>query len=264
MKKIFFHTNTQGPSVEIRNELEKKVKVLGFEIINDIKKADFIFAIGGDGALLSLMHEYEFPTIPIVGFNTGHLGFFQEVSPEHIDHFLSQFIDEKYSIQPYNICKCVISTETKNYTMRALNEFTIRSTNNHTIHLKIAVNKSFIENFSGDGILVATPAGSTAYNYSMGGSLVDPRLNLIQVTPIAPMNTTAYRSLTSSILLPQADNLIIKPESDNDKKLIVRYDGYEKQFDDIKKITLSLSRRKINLVRFNDYTFWDKVKEKFL
>ena len=59
-----------------------------------------------------------------------------------------------------------------------------------------------IEKFSGDGILVATSAGSTAYNYSLGGSIVDPRLKLLQVTPIAPMNTTAYRSFTSSILLP--------------------------------------------------------------
>ena len=88
----------------------------------------------------------------------------------------------------------------------------IKGSDSYSIHLNISIGGSFIERFSGDGLLIATPAGSTAYNYSLGGSIVDPRLKILQVTPIAPMNTTAYRSFTSSILLPSDLSLGVVPD----------------------------------------------------
>ena len=111
---------------------------------------------------------------------------------------------------------------------------------------------------------MATPAGSTGYNYSLGGSIVDPRLNLLQVSPIAPMQNTAYRSFTSSILLPSNDKLTIIPCGEYDKTLSVVYDGLMKDYENVEEMTIQLSRKKINLMRFDDYQFWEKVKSKFL
>ena len=132
------------------------------------------------------------------------------------------------------------------------------------IHLDIGINGSFIEKFSGDGIIVSTPAGSTGYNYSLGGSIVDPRLNLLQVAPMAPMNTTAYRSLTSSFLIPSEDQVIIRPADSKNRNLSILYDGRELRMRDLESVSFRLSNRKINLVRFGDTDFWFKVKSKFL
>ena len=131
------------------------------------------------------------------------------------------------------------------------------------VHLYICIDGVSIEKFSGDGILVATSAGSTAYNYSLGGSIVDPRLKLLQVTPIAPMNTTAYRSFTSSILLPADLTIGIVPEEE-ENKIFIMNDGIETGYSQVSEIHITASDKTVQLLRFKDYDFWDKIKTKFL
>ena len=133
------------------------------------------------------------------------------------------------------------------------------------MHFDISIGGSFIERFSGDGLLVSTPAGSTAYNYSLGGSIVDPRLRLLQATPIAPMNTTAYRSFTSSILLPPDLSMEVKPVDNSSKvKITIAFDGFSKFFDNVSNIEVSLSETNVKLLTLESYDFWSKVKSKFL
>ena len=109
--------------------------------------------------------------------------------------------------------------------------------------------------------MVSTPAGSTAYNYSLGGSIVDPRLRLLQATPIAPMNTTAYRSFTSSILLPPDLSMEVKPVDNSSKvKITIAFEF----FDNVSNIEVSLSETNVKLLRLESYDFWSKVKSKFL
>ena len=265
MKKVFIFTNINKESKKDKEFLLNKLKnhniLVTEELTND---TDLIFCVGGDGTLLKLVQKLEFPTIPICGLNTGHLGFFQEIDSTNIDVFLDNFLKDDIIIQPYNIVKADIKVDGKTITHHALNEFVIRGTTNNLVHLGISINDSFIENFSGDGILISSPAGSTAYNYSLSGSLVDPRLNLIQVTPMAPMNTSAYRSLTSSILIPATDRIILKPQDSRSETLKILFDGEDEKYDNIEELSFILSKRKINLVLFGNLTFWDKVKEKFL
>ena len=265
MKKVFIYKNDVPHTLEIADELVKKLKAAGIEITDKTDDADLIINVGGDGTFLSLMQNHEFPTVPVAGINTGHLGFFQEIAPSDIDRLIDRFLKGELKIQPYNIVKAdIFFKDGREIAHRALNEFVIKGQGTHPIHLNISINKSFIEKFSGDGIIVSTPAGSTAYNYSLGGALVDPRLHLLQLAPMAPMNNTAYRSLTSSILLPANDTVIIEPCDEQWTSMDILYDGVEEKYDDIKCIELTLSRRKINLVRYSETTFWDKVKTKFL
>ena len=265
MKKVFIYKNDVPRTVAITDTLVNKLMASGLDITEDISEADLIICVGGDGTLLNLMQNHEFPTVPVAGINTGHLGFFQEIAPEKIDEFIKTYISGDLTVQPYNIAKADIKFEDGGeIAYRALNEFVIRGQGTHPVHLNISINTSFIERFSGDGIIISTPAGSTAYNYSLGGALVDPRLNLLQVAPMAPMNNTAYRSLTSSILLPANDSLIIEPCDEQSSYLSILFDGQDETFSGIKSIELCLSKRKINLVRFGGTTFWDKVKTKFL
>ena len=146
---------------------------------------------------------------------------------------------------------------------KGLNEIVIKSADSYMIHLNISIGGSFIERFSGDGILVATAAGSTAYNYSLRGAIVDPRIKLLQVTPISPMNSTAYRCFTSSILLPSDLPLGIMPE-ERTKQVRVAIDGQEHFLDNIDSISIGISETMVKLLRFEGYDFWSKVKAKFL
>ncbi len=264
-KKVFIYANVTEMSKKIEQTLRTKLVKSGLRVFEELTEdTELIICIGGDGTLLYMLHEMDFPKTPIIGINTGHLGFFQEVLPEKIDDFIFKYNQNAYTVQPFSTVKASVVTSCGTFTHTALNEIAIKGELTYPVHLNISINDSFVERFSGDGICVATPAGSTAYNYSLSGCIVDPRLNLLQVTPIAPMNSIAYRSLTSSILLPANDKLIVLPCDENDKKLSVVFDGRCAVYDNVQSITMGLSKRKVNLIRFDDSNFWEKVKCKFL
>lgn len=264
-KKISIFTNETEISLQVKEMLSQKLKDHGHDVSeDDSNDSDLIVIIGGDGAFLRTMHKFGFPACPVVGINTGHLGFFQEILPEDVDRFIAEYENDNYTIQDLNTVQCSILTEdgAKNSHL-ALNEITIKGEKSYSVHLYISIAGKPIEKFSGDGILVATAAGSTAYNYSLGGSIVDPRLKLLQVTPIAPMNTTAYRSFTSSLLLPADLSIGVVPEK-RDTSICVSYDSNVAVYSGVKEISLTLSDEVVHLVRFKDYDFWNKVKDKFL
>lgn len=264
-KIISIFTNESEHSLDVKSNLTKKLAQLGYTVMSEYSKfTDLIVCIGGDGAFLETIHKCDFPETAIVGINTGHLGFFQEVLPDNLDKFISDYKSSKYAIQKLSTVECVVTTvDGHHHRHLGLNEITITGRKSYSIHFDISIGGKPIEKFSGDGILVATSAGSTAYNYSLGGSIVDPRLDLLQVTPLAPMNTTAYRSFTSSILLPAELSLGVVPES-RDNRIYITNDGIETGYSNVKQIKVETSSKHVNLIRFENYDFWSKVKDKFL
>lgn len=264
-RKILVYSNGTPVSNETAELLKQKLERNGYLPVNEFSgKEELIVCIGGDGAFLEAIHTFNFPHIPFIGINTGHLGFFQEIMPEQLDEFIFNYGQGKYTLQPMSTVKGRIKTKSGEITkIKGLNDIVIKAADSHSIHLNISIGGSFIERFSGDGIVISTAAGSTAYNYSLGGSIVDPRLKMLQVTPIAPMNTTAYRSFTSSILLPTELPISVVPDSE----IIltkVAVDGKEQILEDIKSIDIGFSNTYVNLLRFEGYDFWNKVKTKFL
>lgn len=148
--------------------------------------------------------------------------------------------------------------------IEAINEIVIKNISSRTLHLDLLLNQNKMEKFSGDGMLISTPIGSTAYNYSAGGSLVDPSLELFQLTPIAPMNTKAYRSFTSSVIVPINSIITIYPNVRFENSIPIVVDGEEFRFNEIEKIDILKSKKRIKLLRLNNYEFWNRVSEKFL
>lgn len=269
MKNRIISIRSNGTNLSNKTSvlLKKKLTASGFVPTDGLNKdAELLICIGGDGSTLEAIHEYNFPKVPIIGINTGHLGFFQEVSSDQLDDFIFNYIAGKYSLQKLSTVEAHVEHRDGNTTIiKALNEIVVRGNLAYAAHFNLSIGGSFIERFSGDGLLIATSSGSTAYNYSLGGSIVDPRLNLLQVTPIAPMNTIAFRSFTSSILLPHDLSLEILPEYVKlDRQTIILNDGDKHDFYDIKNIKMHVSKTQINLMRFETYDFWNKVKTKFL
>ena len=262
---ISIFTNETERSTDVELVLMQKLKERGYKVSEGYDEdAELLICIGGDGAFLRTMHLCNFPETPIVGINTGHLGFFQEIWPKDFDTFIEDYERGNYTIQKLGTVTGIATDKDGNsFVHTGLNEIAITGSKSYSIHFDLSIGGKPIERFSGDGILVATSAGSTAYNYSVGGSIVDPRLNLLQVTPIAPMNTTAFRSFTSSILLPSDLTLGIVPE-ESEKVIYITNDGIGTGYADLREIEVKTSDRSVNLVRFSDYDFWSKVKDKFL
>jgi NAD+ kinase len=259
--------NGTPESARTARRLKKRLNESGYTVseVFDMQ-AELTICIGGDGSLLNMLSLHDFPTMPIIGINTGHLGFFQELGLKDIDKFISNYAEQRFQRQSYRTVYARVTDDNGAVTtVKGLNEIVIRGGLSHMVFLNIYIGDSFIEKFCGDGAVVSTPAGSTAYNYSLGGSIVDPRLDLLQVTPIAAVNSTAYRSFTSSILLPPDLSLVIIPEYPRPgREILVTADGLERNYAGISEIRAGFNSERITLLRFEDYDFWSKVKEKLL
>ena len=257
--------NNLHKSIETKDILVKKLTEANFEISEKIEdRTELIISIGGDGSFLQTIHKFDFAHIPVIAINTGHLGFFAELSPDKIDEFIRAYKNKEYFIQEFETIEASVCTKETCIKLQAINEIVIKNIQSRTVHLDLQVDGIKIEHFSGDGMLISTPMGSTAYNYSAGGSIVDPSLNLLQLTPIAPMNTNAYRSFTSSIILPTSSVISISPEFDFENTILIVADGTQYKFTQIEEVKIYKSDKKVKLLRLNGYEFWNRVSEKFL
>lgn len=264
MRKLFTIINDSDLA---RSTADSMLELLGdgYEIsADDPAGADMVLVFGGDGAFLHGLWSWGFPEAPILGINTGHLGFFQELLPEDTDLFKQYCSGEGFTLQTYRLLKAHVISDTVELTELAINDFTIRDRGAKVARLSVTIEDKLVERFFGDGFIVASCAGSTAYSYSLGGCIVDPRVESIQLTPMAPINSKALRSFTSSMMFPPTSSITIEPMEDSSLDLGLYADGLEVKAGEIKSVKFSLSEKRIHVVRNKDYDFWGKVESKFL
>lgn len=267
MTKIFIYKNRNQYSAQIEEELKAILSKYDVELTNSPHgDTDICICIGGDGSLLNFVHKFKFPSAPILGINTGHLGFFQECSPQNIEQAIEDILSGKYRIQKIKPIEATIFNKNRLIGKQTgLNEIMVRGSYSHVSHFAVSVGETKIQDYSGDGILISTPAGSTAYNYSLGGSLLSPDLDILQITPVAPMNTAAYRAFHSSIILPADKTITISSVGRTaSRTLILSFDGKTNEYFNIDKILIKQSKHTVNLIRSTKYDYWEKLADKLL
>lgn len=262
VKKIKIFSNNNDKSKEIYEITKNKLKDNGFELTDD--NFDLGIAIGGDGSFLRMVKKCNFnQNILYVGINSGTLGFAQEVGIEEIDSFIEELKDSKYKIDDIGIEEINIITGEGTLNFKALNEIVIREKDLNVANLDISIDDTFLEKFVGDGILISTSFGTTAYNLSFGGSIIFNTFHSLQITPIAPLHNKVYKSLTNSIVIPELKIIKIVPKEDRNN-LLLSIDGENRIVSNVKKIECTISDTKIKCLRRINYDFFEKVNEKFL
>lgn len=267
-RTITIRSNGLEISEKIKSIMEEKFNKSGFATSDNIEdETELVISIGGDGSFLKAARDLNFPTLPFICVNTGHLGFFAEILPDEseIDYFIDCYRNMYYEVNEIDLLEIEIIKDKEKTIKEAINELVVRGNKSRTAHLDLHVNGNYMETFSGDGLIISTSTGSTAYNYSAGGSIVDNRLKIMQITPISPISTNAFRSFTSSIILPSEDSEIsIIPEYKNESTIILVIDGEETKLSGVSMIKTRQSEKQIKLLRLSDYEFWDRVYMKFL
>lgn len=261
IKKIDVFDNGIKASIKLKAVLIKKLEENGFVIDN--KKPDMVIAVGGDGCFLSMLKYYNFSSdIVYVGVNTGNLGFLQEIKKDDIDGFIETLKTGDYKVEAVGIQESHIKTKTDTHLFYSLNEVVIRNVTLNIICLDINTGGSHLENFRGDGILVSTSVGSTAYNLALGGAIVYNMLHTLQITPMAPLNSKVYQSLTNSVIVPQAMPVEIIPTNTN--HLLISIDGTTYEHEDVISIETVVKDKRINCLRLESYNFFEKINDKLL
>jgi NAD+ kinase len=262
IKNIKIYTNDNKKSKEVLDKLTNTLLLNNYNIVEE--NPDIVIAIGGDGSFLRMIKEEEYNSdYYYVGINAGTLGFLQEVKIEDIDSFIKCLNEGTYKIDEIGIQETKVVTEKEELSFYSLNEIVIREKDLNTLHLKVYIKDNLLENYVGDGILIATSIGSTAYNLSYGGSIIYDTFHTLQITPIAPLNNSAYRNLLNPVIIPDKDQIKVIPDY-NSTNLLISIDGENKVFKKVKYLETKVDSKRIKMLRFGNYNYWQKINDKFL
>ncbi|MFD2613769.1 NAD kinase [Paenibacillus gansuensis] len=235
-------------------------------MIKDEECPDTIVSIGGDGTMLHAFHSHlhVLDQVSFVGVHTGHLGFYADWKANELDELVRRMSSptSEMKIVRYPIAEIELVSKAGTETFYALNEFTMRGDDGKTLVAKININRESFEMFRGDGICISTPSGSTAYNKSLQGALIHPSIEALQIAEIASINNRVYRTLGSSMILPNHHLCDIIPRED--QKLQLSADHLNIQRDDVLSIRCKVSPLKVNFARYRPFPFWNRVRAAFI
>ena len=232
----------------------------GFEVSSSFNSDAILnLVIGGDGTFLKAVHDTNFTNIPFIGINTGHLGFYQEVEVDEIDNFVKDFKDGNYKVEELTI----LESQVNKRRMDSLNEVVVKSNKNQIVRLKVFIDGNFVENFQGDGLIIATPHGSTAYNLSCGGSILHQSLKGYSLTPIAPIFSNLNNAIISPVVLPEDATIDILVSKRDNYHTVFIFDGKEYNTRDY-KISIRVSNKTIKKLILDKNHYWTNIKNKLL
>lgn len=246
------------------NTIYHKVKYIlqnaGYQVSNVYNENAFLnLVIGGDGTFLNAVHLSNFSTIPFIGINTGHLGFYQEIEVDMLEEFVDALVKGQYKVEELT----VLQSKVNNKNINAINEVVVKSKKNQIIRLKVFIDGNFLESYSGDGLIISTPHGSTAYNLSANGAILHQSLNGYQLTPIAPVYSNLNKALKCPVVLPNDANVEISVSRRDNYHTIFIFDGREFFTKDY-KIKIGVSPNKINKLILNKNHYWSNIKNKLM
>ncbi len=227
------------------------------------KTPDIVISIGGDGTLLQAFHTYidRVDEVAFVGVHTGHLGFYADWNADELEELVRHMAEKTPEMVRYPIAQIDVETSDETLRFHSLNEFTLKGVDG-TLVAQININNEMFEMFRGDGIVISTPSGSTAYNKSVGGAIVHPSIASLQIAEIASINNRVFRTLGSSVLLPKHHHCDII--SKKAQRLQLSIDHINIMRNDIQSIRCSVSDLKISFPRYRPFPFWNRVREAFL
>lgn len=217
------------------------------------KKVDFLVSIGGDGTLLSVVRKSFNYNIPVLGIHMGTLGFLTDIIYEELPTFLDDFKSDNYRIDNRMLVECCVNDKC----FVAFNDIVIsRKTVSSMIKIKAKINGNDFNTYYGDGVIISTPTGSTAYNLSVGGPVVYPLTEAFIITPVAP------HSLTQRPLVMPAD-IVIEFKITDEQGAVLLIDGqdtYEVENDTVIRVTIAENKAK--LIHRTERNFFEVLNEK--
>ena len=254
-----------GKTCRIQEQGQKKVSK-GYTDSNLVNEnVDCVLVLGGDGTLLQAAVDLADLTVPFLGINLGTLGFLAEVNKHDIEDALSRLISGEYDIEKRMMLVGYVygpADEAHRDNTRALNDIVItRKGSLQIITFTISVNGQFLHRYSADGIIVATPTGSTGYNLSAGGPVVDPKAELMVVSPICP-----HSMQHNSIVLSPEDEITITIETGHDgarQEVEAIFDGSHRVTlctDD--RIVIKRSEKTTGIVKLSKVSFLESLHNK--
>jgi len=253
LKKIF---NTYAIDVVLESNSAQMIGLDGFSFAEICLDVDFIVTVGGDGTLLSTVRKSFDYDIPILGIHAGNLGFLADISMNELDDFVQKIIKAQYRIDERAILEATIIKDGKEVKMYAFNDIVLTRTRvSNMIHIQTLIDSKAFNTYHGDGVIVSTPTGSTAYNLSAGGPILFPMSNVFALTPICPHSLTQR-----PLVLP--GKFAIEMITSEERALII-IDGQDVHELGLgESVHIKLAHKTVKLIHREEFDYFDVLKSK--
>lgn len=223
-----------------------------------VNNADFLISVGGDGTFLDSLSIVKSSGLPILGINTGRLGFLSSVNVEHTEKALQSIKNADYSLEKRKLLQ--LSPNLLPGENCALNDICIQRIhgNSSMISIDVTINNDYMNTYWCDGLIIATPAGSTAYSLGCGGPIIVPDAEVFVLTPIASHSLTVR-----PVVIPSDSEIKIKVESRNQQYLL-SVDSSSVTLPTDETITISRSKFSVNIVSLKEQNFYKTLRQKLM
>lgn len=260
---IYLYTKNDTESLQKKDALAQAIKQYGFHVVDNDQQASIIVSIGTDGTFLQAVRKTGFRQDCLYAgiTTTGTLSMYCDFLIEDIKAMVDTILNDEIEVRKYPLMEISVNNNPKFY---CLNEFTIRSNIIKTFVLDIIIDNKHFETFRGDGMVISTPTGSSAYNKSLNGAVVDPLLPCIQVTEIASVNSNEFRTLGSPFILSGSRSLELNLHKDWNDYPSMSTDNEALSIQHVNSVSIKLSDRIIKTVKLKNNSYWEKVKRSFL
>lgn len=246
-----------GFMVLLSSQMKNKISNSDFDFFNsENSKIDYLFTIGGDGTFLDSLDVISDFTIPVVGINTGRLGFLANVNSNEVDLLLNSIKNNLFTYVNRSVLE-LINPELTKKTL-ALNEITIQKDNlSNLITIQAFVNNKYINSYWCDGLIISTPTGSTAYSLSAGGPIVAQETNVLIITPITPHNLNVR-----PIIIPDHSVIRLVVESRH-YSFLVTVDSYITNVNQgFNELVIKKHSKQLKTLCVEKYNFFDSLQNK--
>lgn len=222
-------------------------------------KADLVISMGGDGTFLTSAAQVGARGIPILGINTGRLGFLADVSPEDIENALDAVFNGRYTIEQRAVIAMTLDGETYHGYPYALNEVAIlKHDNSSLIEIDTHINGALLTNYMSDGLIISTPTGSTGYSLSVGGPIIVPRSGTFCLSPVAS------HSLSTRPVIVCDDVVITLRVRSRSHNFLIAVDGRSESISENTTITLRRAPYAIGVMKVMHQNFFDTLRDKMM
>lgn len=240
------------------SDLNLNVRAAGLFDGNDFT-ADMVISIGGDGTFLKAAKVVVNKSIPILGINTGRLGFLADVSPEEMESAIDEIYTGHYSVEERSVLQLISGDKHLQASPYALNEIAIlKRDSSSMISIRTAINGVFLTTYQADGLIIATPTGSTAYSLSVGGPVIVPQSKTIAITPVAPHSLNVR-----PIVICDDWEITLNVES-RSHNFLVAIDGSSETCKESTQLTIRKAPYSIKVVKRYDHIFFNTLRSKLM
>jgi len=253
LKRVFENHNID---VLIDGASAVTIGVGGVEFDLMSQQCDMLVTLGGDGTLISTARRSFDYDIPVLGIYAGNLGFLADVGMDELENFVKDMCEGRYRIDERSVLEATITKNNEKMKIYAFNDIVLtRPSISHMINIETLVDGKAFNNYYGDGVIVSTPTGSTAYNLSAGGPVLFPLTKIFSLTPICPHSLTQR-----PVVLPGEFSIEMKT---SDSKALIIVDGQDMhELQEDESIYIQLAKKPARLIHREEFNYFDVLKEK--